>query len=128
MTQVKWFKGIETEDAAKKRWQQLYKKHHPDLPTGDAVKMQEINAEYQSLISAFVWKKEWGQPQKAKKKKTVKKPAPPTAEPELVVETAPKSWLQQDDVDAIVDTGIEIGEKLLRLGAVFIKRRAGRKR
>lgn len=126
MTQVKWFRGIKTEEDAKLRWQQLYKKHHPDLPTGDAVKMQEINAEYQSLISAFVWKQEWGQhkkeKQKAKKKQVKKKPLTTAVK----VEQVPGSRLHKDDVDALVETGIEIGEKLLHLSARLIKRRMGK--
>lgn len=128
MTQVKWFKGIKTEVAAKQRWQKLYKTHHPDLPTGDAVKMQEINSEYQSLISAFVWQKEWVQPKTIKKVK--KTPTPAQAQATHVPEQAivtPPSRLHNEDVEALVDAGVEIGKKLLHLGARFIKRRAAEK-
>lgn len=43
----KWFDGCISDDDYKKRYRQLSKKYHPDMPDGDIVKMQEINIEYE---------------------------------------------------------------------------------
>jgi len=46
---IKWFEGVKTQEELKKRYRELAKKYHPDLPTGDTEKMKEINNEYDYL-------------------------------------------------------------------------------
>lgn len=41
------FAGCYDNTSAKKRYRELSKKYHPDMPTGDTVKMQEVNKQYQ---------------------------------------------------------------------------------
>jgi len=45
----KWFTGCSTANDIKKRYRELSKKHHPDMPGGNTRTFQEINAEYETL-------------------------------------------------------------------------------
>lgn len=42
-----YFSECTTKQEAKKKYRELSKKYHPDMPTGDAEKMKQVNIEYE---------------------------------------------------------------------------------
>ncbi len=46
-----YFSGLNTEEEINKRYKELAKKYHPDVPNGDVKIMQQINVERNKLIN-----------------------------------------------------------------------------
>lgn len=44
-----WFSGCKSREEIKKRYKDLCKEHHPDRPTGNLKKMQDINQQYDKI-------------------------------------------------------------------------------
>ncbi len=126
-----WFKGVRTPEKAKKRWHELCKKHHPDTG-GDPAVMQQITAEYQSLVTAFAWKEEWQQdtpPRKskpAKPKSTGRRKSTTQTNGLPVQASIPTSAPAEADnsMEQLIDAGVEFGRLILKS---IVHRRKNRK-
>lgn len=107
-----WFKGINTPEKAKKRWHELCRKYHADTG-GDPATMQQINAEYQSLVTAFAWKEEWENEGKKTPRTKGKRPKKEPVKSTKVVSVAPVVE-PDDEMDKLIDVGTEFGKLLLK--------------
>lgn len=123
-----YFRGIRTEAAAKKRWLELCKKHHPDQnPDGDWVLMGAINQEYKSILNGFFWqqhiqetqpkKKPAPKPERKKKKNQSEK-----LEPVALSTDGHNRELVAD----IVDTSVSVVSQMAALTGRILKRRFSR--
>lgn len=50
---MKWFEGVKSLEALRKKYRELLKKYHPDNENGSVEITQEINTEYDRLFASF---------------------------------------------------------------------------
>lgn len=50
---LKWFKNCDSPEQAKAKFKDLANKYHPDKPTGNTKKFQEVKSEYDEIMTYF---------------------------------------------------------------------------